>query len=393
MSSSTAPLFASFWMAGFECSSQRRRDGVRLDLLRATRHDRFAGADYARCADRGFTSVRDGLRWHRIETAPGVFDWSSWLPMVAAADAAGVEIIWDLFHYGWPDFHDPRSDDFPRVYADYARAAAETHLAATGRPIRACPLNEISFFTWAVEVGYFPPAVADRPIGWMKRQLVAAAIAAAAAMEEVCPGRRFYWAEPLIHVAPHDRSRKQVRGARAFTDSQFEAYDMLMGLTAPELGGHPAMVDAIGLNYYPHNQWYWNGPTIPMGHHEYRPMSELLVEVWERYRKPIFIAETGAENSGRAAWLHYVCDELRIAMAAGVRIDALCLYPITDYPGWDNGRHCRVGLFGAPDAAGDRPLHEPLADEIARQQAVFADFARDERNDYAAAAAPRSRLG
>ncbi|RWO95779.1 MAG: hypothetical protein EOQ99_33560, partial [Mesorhizobium sp.] len=32
-------VFASFFMAGFECSSHRRGDGVRLDLIRATAHD------------------------------------------------------------------------------------------------------------------------------------------------------------------------------------------------------------------------------------------------------------------------------------------------------------------------------------------------------------------
>ena len=298
--------------------------------------------------------------------------------MVEAAVEAGVSVVWDLFHYGWPAFHNPTSDDFVTVYAAYAAAVAKAHLAATGQPIRCCPLNEISFFTWAVEVGYFPPAVSDKPIGWMKRRLVEAAIAAEKAMLAECAGNRFVWAEPLIHVAPHDKSRAQIKGAKAFTDSQFEAYDMLLGLAAPELGGHPGMVDAIGLNYYPHNQWYWNGPTIPMGHHEYKPMNELLLEVWQRFGKPIFISETGAENSGRPAWLHYVCDEVRIAMRAGVPIKGICLYPVTDYPGWDNGRHCRVGLFGEADGEGHRQVHPAYAAEIDRQKGLFETFFRDE---------------
>ena len=83
----------------------------------------------------------------------------------------------------------------------------------------------------------------------------------------------------------------------------------------PELGGDPSLVDVVGLNFYPHNQWYFEGPTIPMGHHEYRPLADMLVEMAERYGKPVFISETGAEGSGRAAWLHYVCDEVREAQA------------------------------------------------------------------------------
>ena len=371
-STNTDSLFRSFWMAGFECSSHRRKDGVRLDLLRATRHDRFALQDYRSLREIGFLSARDGIRWHKVEKIPGKFDFADWLPMVDAAQEAGIDVIWDIFHYGYPDFHDPRQDDFIKAYAAYAAAVAEKHLSHTGQPIRAVPLNEISFFTWALEVGYFPPELGnDHPIGWMKRRLVQSAVAAAAAMEDVCPGRRFFWAEPLIHVAPHDRSSAERRNAERMRQSQFEAYDMLLGLKAPELGGHPAMVDAIGLNFYPHNQWYYDGPTIPMGHHEYRPMRDMLVEVWERYGKPIFISETGAEGTARPAWLHYVCDEVRAAMANGARIEAICLYPITDYPGWDNSRACQVGLFGDSDEHGHRRLSEEYLAEVQRQQRLF----------------------
>ena len=64
-------MFQSFWMAGFECSCHRRRDGRRLDLIAATEHDRFAAADYARVRGLGMATVRDGVRWHRVEPTRG----------------------------------------------------------------------------------------------------------------------------------------------------------------------------------------------------------------------------------------------------------------------------------------------------------------------------------
>ena len=91
-----AVRFDSFFQAGFECSSHRRRDGVRLDLIRATGHDRHIRGDYALCSSLGFRTVRDGLRWHLIEQSPGHFDWSSWLPVLEAAEEASLQIIWDL---------------------------------------------------------------------------------------------------------------------------------------------------------------------------------------------------------------------------------------------------------------------------------------------------------
>ena len=47
--------------------------------------------DYAQCRELGFRTLRDGLRWHLIEKAPGKYDWSSWLPMLEAAEEAGGE--------------------------------------------------------------------------------------------------------------------------------------------------------------------------------------------------------------------------------------------------------------------------------------------------------------
>lgn len=363
-------FFDSFFMAGFECSSHRRKDGVRLDLIRATAHDTYAHSDYRACAELGLRTIRDGLRWHRIETAPGVYDWSSWVPMIEAARAAKVQIIWDIFHYGSPDFLDQRAPDFPQAYARFAAEAIRVHREVAGAAPLICPINEISFFTWAVETGYFPPAGAKKG-GWFKRHLVRCAVAGIAAMRAVDPDCRFVWAEPLIHVAPRDHSRPERRRAEAYRLAQFEAYDMLTGRIEPELGGRPDHVDVVGLNFYPHNQWYFHGPTIPMGHHEYRPLGDMLVEAGTRYDKPIFIAETGSEGSGRPAWLHYVCDEVRAAVARGVRFEGICLYPVTAYPGWDNSRHAEPGLLSTPDADGARAVFEPLAAELKRQRGLF----------------------
>lgn len=366
------PLFDSFFMAGFECSSHRRKDGVRLDLIHATGHDRHALDDYRRCAELGLRTIRDGLRWHLIETAPGVYDWSSWTVMLRAAREAGVRVIWDIYHYGSPDFLDQRSPEFIEAYARFAAAAVRFHREETGEAPLICPINEISFYTWAVETDYFPPAAAQKG-GWFKRQLVRCAIAGVDAMRAVEPECHFIWAEPLIHVAPRDHTRAERKRAEAYRLAQFEAYDLLMGHLEPELGGRPDLVDVIGLNYYPHNQWYYQGPTVPMGHHEYRALAEMLVEVAQRYGKPILIAETGAEGSGRPAWLHYVCDEVRAAMAQGIVFEGICLYPVTAYPGWDNSRHAEVGLFSTVLADGERKLFQPLADEMQRQRGLFGD--------------------
>lgn len=110
-SQATDSIFRSFWIGGFECSTHRlprrkslgRFAGQRLDLINSTRHDRFAFEDYSRLQQAGMRTVRDGVRWHLIETAPFRYDFSSLLPMLRAARETETQIIWDLLHYGWPD--------------------------------------------------------------------------------------------------------------------------------------------------------------------------------------------------------------------------------------------------------------------------------------------------
>ena len=359
--------FASFFQAGFECSSHRRRDGVRLDLIRATSHDRHVESDYRQCAELGLRTLRDGLRWHLIEQSPGRYDWSSWLPALEAAERQGLQIIWDLFHYGSPDCVDQAAPDLAERFTDFAIAALELHETVSGRPPTVCPLNEINFLSWAVDDGYFPRVGTDEK-GCFKRQLVRTAIMASRAIKQRWPSSTIVWAEPLIHIAPHDHRRQTVRAARQNLQGMYQSYDWIMGLAEPELGGDRSLVDVVGWNFYPHNQWYFQGPTIPMGHHEYRPLADMLVEVAERYGKPVFISETGAEGSGRPAWLHYVCDEVRAAQARGADVHGICIYPVT---GWDNSRHCEVGLFSPIGSDGKRHVYEPLKEELERQRAIF----------------------
>jgi len=364
--------FDSFFQAGFECSSHRRRDGVRLDLIRATGHDKHVLQDYRLCKELGFRTLRDGLRWHLIGRSPGHYDWSSWLPMLEAAEETGVQIIWDLFHYGSPDCIDQAATDFPERFTDFALAALEVHQSISDRPPLVCPLNEINFLSWAVDDGYFPRVGPDQR-GWFKDQLVRTAITAARAIKQRWPKSTIIWAEPLIHIAPHDRRRPTVRAAEANLKGMYEAYDWIMGLAKPELGGDPSLVDVVGWNFYPHNQWYFEGPTIPMGHHEYRPLGDMLVEMADRYQKPIFLSETGAEGTGKPSWLHYVCGEVRNAMSRGADVKGICWYPITAYPGWDNSRHAETGLLSTVVASGSRNVDELLLEEFEAQRALFAE--------------------
>ena len=361
--------FQCFLMGGFECASHRRVDGRRLDLIASTEHDRLAQEDYRALARQDLATARDGLRWHLIEAQPGYFDWSSALPMVRAARRAGVQVIWDLCHYGYPDDIDIFSDEFVERFARYA-AAAVTMLRTEqiGTPF-CCPINEMSYWAWAGgDAARINPAIAERG-NELKRQLARAWIAAVKAICLVAPETRFISAEPAIHVKTHAQDPFERAAAEHYRIAQYESLDLVSGRLEPQIGGSPEYLDIVGVNFYPDNQWFHGGPTIPFGHHDYRPLADLLGEVYDRYRRPLLISETGAEGSARAAWLHYICGETRAAIAAGIPVLGVCIYPILDYQGWENDRQCPVGLWSRPDADGVRTIYEPLREEIARQNA------------------------
>merc|ERR1712015_178392 len=165
-------LFQSFFLGGFECSSHRRSDGRRLDLLAATGHDRWAAHDYAVLQRHGLKTVRDGLRWHLIETSAGRYDWSSFLPMLQAAQRQRLQVIWDLCHYGWPDDIDIWRPQFVERFARYAGAAAQLIKDETDTVPIYAPLNEISFWSWAGgDEAYFNPMARGRGFE-LKHQLV-----------------------------------------------------------------------------------------------------------------------------------------------------------------------------------------------------------------------------
>ena len=363
-------------MGGFECATHRRRDRTRLDVLATTAHDRRCAEDYALLAAAGIRTVRDGLRWHLIEAVPHVYDWSSFLPMLHAAQSTGTQVIWDLCHWGVPEDLDPFSAEFPERFAAFAGAAAalvrdENARAGVTRPQMYCAINEISFWSWVGgDTEHFHPYGEDRGAE-LKEQLVRASLAAIRAVRAADPGALFVQAEPIINISADDERPEDAEGAAEHTAGQFEAWDMLLGLRDPELGGAGDMLDLIGVNYYWNNQWIHEGDRTPPGHARHRPLHVMLLELWGRYERPIVITETGVESGPDFGWLGHVTAEVRQALRMGVPVLGICLYPVMDYPGWDDERHCSCGLIEISEDWSVRSLRDDFCQEVRLQEQTF----------------------
>ena len=101
----------------------------------------------------------------------------------------------------------------------------------------------------------------------------------------------------------------------------------------------------------------------------WRPLHRLLQEVFERYRRPLYLTETSHVGDGRAAWLRELSDEVHVAIDGGVPILGVCLYPIIDRYAWDDPTHWHNSglwdLSSDPDGRLRRVLNREYAEALA----------------------------
>jgi hypothetical protein len=372
-------MFPSFLLAGFECATQRMPSGQRVDLLALTGHDRTVEADYRRMREYGMLTCREGLRWHLIERRPGVYDFTSVLPMVRAAREYNIQVIWDICHYGWPDDLDIFAPAFVEHLAGLTQAFVRLLREETDQPAMIVPINEISFLSWvAGEVGHFYPFAQGQGYR-LKQQLVRASLASIDAIWALLPAARIVFTEPLINVVADPQTPDDVIIAMAQHEAQFQTLDMICGRLDPELGGHPRYLDLIGLNYYPHNQWLHNSSepaplTLGIDHPHYRPLHQLLDDVYQRYQRAFFIAETSSLNALQLNWWQYIHSEVSKTLAHGLPLQGICVYPAIDTPDWNDYTNWHHGLWSQPDPTGHRNIRPELAAELRRMQALVGQF-------------------
>lgn len=326
-------------MGGFESACHINSRGQRLNLVQMTQHDTQIAEDYKRLQRIGICVARDGIGWPYIEQRAGQYDFSTLAPMVEAARDQGIQVIWNLCHYGWPDDVDVFSPAFVDRFARFCTAVTRFIRTYSDDVPFFVPINEISFVVYAVcEAGFMYPHTRSRA-GELKRQLIRAAIAGMEAVWAVDARARFAHAEPLVHIlAPRDRP-DLIPAAAVRREAQFEAWDMLSGYRDADLGGDPRYLDIVGVNFYHSNEWELPGNRLRWEDtprdDRWIPFHQLLAEVYERYNRPLFIAETSHFGAGRAAWLREIAEEVQQALFNGVPLQGVCIYPIIDRPDWE----------------------------------------------------------
>ncbi len=372
--------FHSFWWGGYECTDQLNAFGHRVDFLPLTGHLQLIDEDYAAQKPFSIGTVREGIRWAMIEKTPYQYDFSTVQAMLEAGQRHGMQQVWDLCHFGYPDDLTPLHPLFARRFAALCRAFVAFYRSV--RPddvLVVTPINEVSFISWlgGDARGTSPYCHGQ---GWdVKYGLMRAYIEGSHALRAADPTIRLLTTEPLVHIVPPLRATaRERRWAAEAHRNQFQATDILSGRLCPELGGHESLLDIVGFNYYYDNQWQ-NGTPDKLGWNNavpdprWVPLRQLLRAAYRRYRRPFALTETSHPGLDRPVWLRMVAEECAAVLREGLPLQGICLYPLIDRPDWDHpDQWHHSGLWDAdltqPGPA--RVLHQPSADALRYAQEV-----------------------
>ncbi|HEU4697644.1 MAG TPA: family 1 glycosylhydrolase [Gemmatimonadales bacterium] len=358
-------LFAT----GVENSYPRLPGGRRVDQLAKTDHYERWQEDFAGLQALGVTALRYGPAYYRTNPAPGRYDWSSCDAQMEWLRTSGITVIADLCHFGVPDwlsgFDDPA---FPAEHAAYARAFARRYPWVR----HYTPVNEISvaakfsaMFGWWNEARTGEAALA--------RTLLNLARAHERAVDAILAERSdaiIVHTEAADRYVPANEGVQAVSRAAFWNTVRFAALDLTLG-RAPSSGlvqflakGGATRDDLawfrrrhghgrrwLGLDYYATCEQLVHGD----GRTEPAPVRAGLAAVatafHERYRRPLFIAETAAVDAVAPGWLAEQWRETLALRRAGVPVTGFTWYGLTDVVDWrwlltqDRGDVDPMGLY------------------------------------------------
>jgi len=306
-------------------------DELDFHQLELTGHAEQLESDYRILRDEfGLRAFRDGAWLARTFPKRGEYDWGY---LDRLAETSRGEVTLSLCHYEWPAWTTREDVWSGRVVDDMAAFANAVAARYRGRFAAYIPVVESGYWT-AMMTDWHRWWPADRETerrGWWALYAVVGRMltAIARAALEADPDTPIALSEPWAwhpHVPLEDQGRP---------------FDTLLGradsvavreLGTDALGGDPALLQIVGLNFY--NNW---------GVDHGWPLSRLLLEARRRYPdRRLAIGETGnchfSDCHTVAGWLELLDAEVTAANSAGARVETVTWAPVLTLGDFDWGR-------------------------------------------------------
>lgn len=372
------PDFA--WVVGEEGSDPIVSKGdadFRMDQYAASEHYDHMASDLASIAELGVTLVRYGMPWRLAEPERGNYQWSLWDTALDACQAAGLEPIIDLMHFGLPDYLPSLRDAaWVEAFADYVDAFLDRY-------------PDLRWFTPINEPGVTARFSArfgmwnDRLASAEDHAVVLANVVLAnlEALERVRSRSDRAWIasealDTYVPLTAADEPAAAKRRAEAWL-----VWDLHLGHDPlPEAAGYLdpvaddvrsriaelAITDGLiaGHDIYPVGIQPVGSDTPAWTIEDRLGHAAAELRAWhDRYRHPFWIAETSNLTlpvADQTLWLDTFVGVLRSLEAEGLPVRGLCWYSRGDQFDWQTaltnpvGAVTEVGLFDADRKA--RPV-------------------------------------
>ncbi|MDB6039838.1 MAG: glycoside hydrolase family 1 [Verrucomicrobiales bacterium] len=353
---------AFFWATGIEdtfITAPHPKTGRTLDEYQLTDHYERWSEDLGLMRDLGVRIARYGIPWHRINPAPGKWEWAWTDKALERILELGIDPIVDLVHYGLPSWIEGayQNPKFPNYMAEYAARVAERF---RGRIHMYTPLNEPRVTAWYCgKLGWWPPY--ERGWGGFVSVMIGVCrgiVESIQAMKEVDPEIIPVHVDATdLYESPDYELESEVAQRQEMV---FLALDLVSGRI---VSGHPLFnwlrkqgasdqsmvwfqqhqvpLDLIGINMYP----MFSRKVLRPSSHGLRTqmpyasaeiVSKLSRMYYERYQTPIFISETASVGTlkRREAWLGDSVAAVRQVRAEGVPLVGYTWWPMFALVTW-----------------------------------------------------------
>jgi dTDP-4-dehydrorhamnose reductase len=383
--------------AGVESSHLRVGDRT-VDQIRATGHASRPG-DLDRLAELGVTAVRYPVLWgwgtHGTET-----DWAWADRRIQGLLDRGIRPIVELLHHGFgPADIDPFASDYPDRFARYARLVAERYPGLDLLPLNE-PLTTARF--GGLYGHWWPHRREDRSFVRLLIQQCLAIRAATRAIRELRTGATVIAGEDLGFTQGGAGTRAAVEfdnerrwltwdllEGRVDEHHPLSPYlrsvpDVAQGLDA--LASDPEPPDILGIDHYitsdryldlrtelfpprfrgeGHGLYYADVEAVRVEGASVRPFSRAIEEAWERYGKPLVLAEVqlAGDTAARLAWWDEAVGAAHLARAHEIDLRAVTSWAVFGAWDWSSLLMRQAGEYepGAFDIRPGGPVATPLA--------------------------------
>lgn len=326
--------------------------GYDVDVMELSGHSWRRRDDLALLAGCGVQTLRYPVRWHRVEAAPGRFDWRATDRLMADLRRAGLRPIVDLLHHtSYPrwlsgGFADPR---FGPAFVRFCDAFGARYPWVLEYTVMNEPFATL--FLAGHEAIWPPYGRGLRGFAALMRNVLPAVSTATWRLRERLPDALHVYVDTCEGHTALDASGEET--AALNNDRRFFLLDRLLGRPADgpfaravaAAGGAdllelaPAPVDVLGLDYYAHSEWAFGagGPVCPSP----RPagLAALIGEYNARYPElPLILSETNLRGTtaDRATWLRHTLEQCERAEAAGAPLGGYCWFPLIDSVDWNS---------------------------------------------------------